>query len=249
VRKSIALVAAALALALAGGSAFAGEKIRIATEGTYPPFSMKNTKGQLIGFDVDIAKGLCSEMGADCTIVAQDWDGTIPGLLAKKYDVIVSSMSITAERKKSVSFTNPYYSNYLRFVAPAGSKLKTDKAGLKGKTIGAQRSTISSQYLEDHFGKVTKIKLYDTQPAAYLDLKAGRIDAMLTDIYPAYDWMQKNKGFVFVGGKIDINDKIAVAVRKSDSALREKLNKALAAMFEDGTYAKINKRYFPFSIR
>lgn len=248
-RKSIALVAAALALAIAGSSAFAGERIRIATEGAYAPFNMKNTKGQLVGFDVDIAKALCAKMDANCSIVAQDWDGIIPGLMARKYDAIIASMSITAEREKSVSFTNPYYSNYLRFVAPNGSTLKTNKAGLEGKTIGAQRATISAQYLEDHFGKVVKIKLYDTQEAAYLDLKAGRIDAMLTDVYPAYDWMRKNKGFSFIGKQIDINDKIGIAVRKSDSALRMKFNKALAEIFKDGTYAKINKRYFPFSIR
>ena len=216
-KKSIALVAAALALTIIGGSAFAGEKIRIATEGAYAPFNMKNPKGELVGFDVDIAKALCAKLDADCSIVAQDWDGIIPGLMAKKYDAIVASMSITAERQKSVSFTNPYYSNYLRFVAPAASTLKTDKAGLKGKTIGAQRSTISSQYLEDNLGKVVKIKLYDTQDAVYLDLKAGRIDAMLTDVYPAYDWMQKNKGFAFIGDQIDINDKIGIAVRKSRS--------------------------------
>ncbi len=226
------------------------DKIRIATEGAYPPFNMKNTKGELIGFDVDIAKALCEQMKADCTIVAQDWDGIIPGLLAKKYDAIIASMSITPERQKKVSFTDPYYSNYLRFIAKKNSKLKATPAGLKGKKLGAQRSTISSQYLEDHYRKAANIKVYDTQEAAFLDLKAGRLDAVLVDAYPGYDWLTKseNNAYDFIGDSIDINDKIGIAVRKGDKALIQKFNKALQQIRASGAYQRINGKYFPFSI-
>jgi putative lysine/arginine/ornithine/histidine/octopine transport system substrate-binding protein len=231
------------------GSAQA-EKIRIATEGAYPPFNMKDTSGQLTGFDVDIAKALCAEMKADCEIVAQDWDGIIPGLLAKKYDAIIASMSITAERKQKVSFTDPYYSNYLRFIAKKNSGLTASKAGLKGKTLGAQRATISGQNLEDNYRKTSNIKVYDTQEAAFLDLKSGRLDAVLVDAYPGYDWLSKaeNSGFDFLGDSIDINDKIGIAIRKGDKALAGKFNKALQALLKNGKYSKINSKYFPFSI-
>jgi polar amino acid transport system substrate-binding protein len=226
------------------------ETIRIATEGAYPPFNMKNSKGELIGFDVDIAKALCEQMKADCKIVAQDWDGIIPGLLAKKYDAIIASMSITPERQKKVSFTDPYYSNYLRFIAKKGSNLAVSKSGLKGKRLGAQRSTISSQYLEDNYRKSAKVKVYDTQEAAFLDLKAGRLDAVLVDAYPGYDWLSKsqNNGFDFIGDTIDINDKIGIAVRKGDKALIKKFNKALKEIRASGAYQRINSKYFPFSI-
>jgi polar amino acid transport system substrate-binding protein len=232
------------------GTAVAADKVRIATEGAYPPFNMKNAAGELIGFDVDTAKALCAQMGTECEIVAQDWDGIIPGLLAKKYDAIIASMSITEERLRKVNFTKRYYSNYLRFMAAKNSGLTATKAGLKGKRLGAQRATISAQHLEDNYRRDAEILVYDTQEAAYLDLKAGRIDALLTDIYPAYDWLQKpgNDKYEFIGESIDIDDQIGIAVRKGDKALADQFNKALDAIRKDGTYKKINAKYFPFDI-
>ncbi|HRQ55912.1 MAG TPA: ABC transporter substrate-binding protein [Azoarcus taiwanensis] len=242
------------ALLLAGAALFAGnaqaDRIRIATEGAYAPFNFVDASGQLQGFDVDIAKALCEKMQADCDIVAQDWDGIIPGLQARRYDAIIASMSITPERQRVVAFTNPYYSNVLAFIGPKGVEFGTDADSLKGKTLGAQRATIAGQYLEDTLGRSVTVKLYDTQDNAYLDLAAGRLDGMVSDKFPAYDWLQSDagQGFEFKGEDIDIDDKIAIAVRRQDNALRERLNKALAEILEDGTYAEINARYFPFPI-
>lgn len=242
------------ALLLAGAALFAGnaqaDRIRIATEGAYAPFNFVDASGQLQGFDVDIAKALCEKMQADCDIVAQDWDGIIPGLQARRYDAIIASMSITPERQRVVAFTNPYYSNVLAFIGPKGVEFGTDADSLKGKTLGAQRATIAGQYLEDTLGRSVTVKLYDTQDNAYLDLTAGRLDGMVSDKFPAYDWLQSDagQGFEFKGEDIDIDDKIAIAVRRQDNALRERLNKALAEILEDGTYAEINARYFPFPI-
>jgi polar amino acid transport system substrate-binding protein len=225
----------------------AQETVKIATEGAYPPFNAKDSSGALVGFDVDIAKALCAEMKAKCEIVAQDWDGIIPGLVAKKYDAIVASMSITDERKEKVDFTDHYYSNYLRIVAKKGSDI-TGVASLKGKTVGAQRSTIAATWSEDNLGRGSTVKLYDTQTAAYSDLEAGRLDALVSDIYPAYDWLKEKPDYELVGEKIDTNDMIGIAVRKGDDSLREKLNKALKAIRNDGKYAQINAKYFPFDI-
>lgn len=232
-------------LVLVSGNAVA-DKVRIGTEGAYPPFNMIDKNGKPAGFDVDIAKALCEKMGADCTFVTQDWDGIIPGLLARKYDAIVASMSITDERKKAVDFTDRYYSNSLRFIAKKGSGIDPNK--LKGKSIGAQRATIAANYAEEV--KDANAKLYDTQENAYLDLSSGRIDLLVTDMLPGYDWLQseQGKGFEFIGENIDIDDKIGIAVRKGDDKLRKSLNKAIAAIIADGTYAKINAKYFPFSI-
>jgi len=242
-------LAAAVVVALALGtvSAKAQETIRIATEGAYPPFNMKNADGELIGFDVDIAKALCAEMEADCEIVAQDWDGIIPGLVADKYDAIIASMSITPERDEKVDFTNRYYSNYLRIVAKKGSGIGGQE-DLAGKTVGAQRATIAANWAEDNLGRNATVKLYDTQTAAYSDLEVGRLDALISDVYPAFDWMKDKEDYEFVGERIDIDDKIAIAVSEGDNELRQKFNEALEAIRESGTYAEINEKYFPFDI-
>ncbi|MAK89773.1 MAG: amino acid ABC transporter [Oceanospirillaceae bacterium] len=247
-RKLIATLCVAVSCATAP-FALAGDKIRIATEGAYAPFNMVSSSGELIGFDVDIAKALCAEMKADCEIVAQDWDGIIPALLARKYDAIIASMSITEDRLKVVDFSNKYYSNVLAFVGPAGKTMDTSKAGLKGLVLGAQRSTIAGQTLEDNYGDVVDVKLYDTQDNAYLDLAAGRIDGILSDKFPAYDWLQTEDGakFEFKGEDLDIDDEIGIAIRKGDK-LKEKLNKALDAIVANGTYKEINAKYFPFDI-
>jgi putative lysine/arginine/ornithine/histidine/octopine transport system substrate-binding protein len=231
-----------------GGEVAAQQRmIKIATEGAYPPFNGKDASGALVGFDVDIANALCEEMKAKCEIVAQDWDGMIPALEAKKYDAIAASMSITDERKEKVAFTNPYYSNYLRIVTKKGSGI-TGPDSLKGKTVGAQRSTVASSYAEDKLGRSSTVKLYDTQTAAYSDLEAGRLDALVSDVYPAFDWLKDKPGFEFVGDKIDLNDKIGIAVRKGDAELLSALNKALKTIRDNGTYAKLNAKYFPFDI-
>ncbi|RVU31660.1 ABC transporter substrate-binding protein [Neptunomonas marina] len=251
VRKIIAAATLA-ATALVGTQALAGDKIRIATEGAYAPFNMKNEQGELIGFDVEIAKALCAEMKADCTIVEQDWDGMIPALRGKKFDAIIASMSITEERLRAIDFTDPYYTNALAFVAAQGAEFKTDKASLKGKTLGAQRATIAGQYLEDELGDIVDVKLYDTQDNAYLDLASGRLDGLVSDKFPAYDWMRTDAGksYEFKGDEIKTAtvDKIGIGIRKGDNELKEKFNKALKAIVQDGTYGKINAKYFPFSI-
>ena len=221
--------------------------LRIGSEGAYPPFNFIDASGRLKGFDIDIAKALCERMGVECKLVAQDWDGIIPALLAGKYDAIVASMSITDERRKVVSFTDRYYSNKVRFVAAKSAGF--DPGKLTGKTIGAQRATVAASWLEKNAAGA-RIKLYDTQTNAYLDLAAQRLDAIFADGLVLYEWLTTDAGagFTLVGDAYDLDDGIGIAVRKEDDALRQRLNAALTAIIADGTYAKINARYFPFSI-
>lgn len=251
-RKIFAVATLVTGTLLSAQATFAADKIKIATEGAYAPFNMKNDKGELIGFDVEIAQALCAQMKADCTIVEQDWDGMIPALKGRKFDAIIASMSITEERLKAVDFTDPYYTNSLAFVAAKANELATDNATLKGKTLGAQRATIAGQYLEDALGDVVSVKLYDTQDKAYLDLKAGRLDGIVSDKLPAYDWVNSADGsdYEFKGDAIKTEkvDKIGIAIRKNQDELKAKFNAAIKAIVDNGTYAKINAKYFPFSI-
>ena len=243
------LLMAAAATLVFSANALAVDKYKVGIEGAYPPFNNKNASGEVVGFDPDIAMALCAKMKAECEIVTSDWDGIIPALNAKKYDFIVSSLSITDERKQAVDFTDPYYSNKLQFIAPkATADFKTDATYLKGKVIGAQRATLAGTYLEDKLPD-TEAKLYDTQENAYLDLTSGRLDGILADKYVQYEWLKSKDGsaYEFKGDPVVESDKIGIAVRKGDP-LRERLNKALAEIKADGTYKKINDKYFPFSI-
>ncbi len=252
--KSLAL--AALATAVVSSSAFAADwsKIRVGTEGAYKPFNYIDSDGKLQGFDVEIAKALCTEMKAECSFVAQDWDGIIPALLAKKYDVIIASMSITEERKKKVDFTDKYYNTPAKFVAKKGAGITdTSAAGMKGKTIGAQSSTTHSSYLEDNY-KDSTVKLYATQDEANADLAAGRLDAVLADSVVILAWLDGEDGSCCEHVGESHNDPkwfglgAGMAVRKGEDELKDKLNTALATILENGTYKKINDKYFPFSV-
>jgi lysine-arginine-ornithine-binding protein len=247
------LGAALTALAIGIGAASAEIKtVRIGTEGAYPPFNGLDASGQLVGFDIDIAKALCEKMKVECTYVAQDWDGIIPALLAGKFDAIVASMSITDERKEKVAFTDRYYTTPGNFVVPKTSAI-TDisPAAMKGKVIGAQSATTGAAYLEEKY-KDSEIKLYPTQDEANADLAAGRLDAGLADKFVLYPWLESDAGKCckFVGTDLmDVNPQgQGIAVRKEDTELLGMLNKALMEIKADGTYKTINAKYFPFSI-
>ena len=242
------LLAAAATLAI-GSQAVAAEKLKLGTEGAYPPFNLIDASGQVVGFDIEIGQALCAKMKVECEVVTSDWDGIIPALNARKFDFLIASMSITEERKRAVDFTEPYYTNKLQFVAPKSVDFKTDQNSLKGKVIGAQRAAIAGTWLEDNLAKVVDVKLYDTQENAYLDLASGRLDGILADTFVQWEWLKSDAGkdFEFKGDPVFDNDKIGIAVRKGDP-LRERLNTALKEIVADGTYEKINAKYFPFSI-
>lgn len=221
------------------------EVLRIGTEGAYAPFNYTNADGTLGGFDIEIANALCADMQVTCEIVAQDWDGIIPGLKAGKYDAIVAAMSVTPERAEQVSFTDPYFSNTLVFLAKKDSSFDpSNSSDIDSNSIAAQRSTISSQWFEDTYPKAD-MKLYDTLSNAFLDLGSNRVDAMVSDKLPAIEWLSSPAGskYALKGEEIDINDNFAIAVRPGDE-LQAKINQSLTNIKANGTYDKINQKYF-----
>ncbi len=249
-RNFAAIFCTALTLMLPASTARADEPLRVATEGFYSPFNYFDEDGALAGFDIDIARALCAQMQVACELVAQGWEALIPGLLAGDYDAIIASMSITEDRKKQVAFSDPYYSNALSFVGEAASGLKPEKRSLAGKAVGTQAATISADYLANHWSDVVRIELYGTQEDAFRGLANGAVDLVMGDLYASYAWLQTEAGkdFRFIGDPIDIDDRIAIAVRQEDETLRRRLNAALAAILADGTYTEINLRYFQFDI-
>lgn len=247
----------ALSLVFTGlQSVEAKDKIKIAVEGAYPPFSFYTPEGKLSGFDIDIAYALCEAMNVECELVAVEWDGIIPGLKVGKYDAIIASVSITEERKKQLDFTDKYYVSHARFVVPKKKALDVLVYGLQGKRIGVQRATTHSSYLEDKYKNDLKVSQYDTQESANMDLFNGRIDAVLADSFTiSYKILQSDRGkdYTFIGP--DINDpqwygtgEAGICIRKGDDELREKFNNALRIIRDNGKYAEINSKYFPFDI-
>ncbi|MBD9371854.1 ABC transporter substrate-binding protein [Rhizobium sp. ARZ01] len=251
--KIAALAFAATAFLAATASA---ETLKIGTEGAYPPFNFQDASGKLGGFDVDIGLALCEKMKVECEVVAQDWDGIIPGLQAKKYDMIIASMFITDERKKQVSFTDPYYLAAMTHAAPKGANI-TDftNEGMKGKTIGAQSGTTQANYAAAVYPDAD-IKLYPTQDEVNLDMANGRLDLQVGDMIPLLDWVTKNEDgkacCELIGEPITdkkfVGDGVGIAVRQEDNALRERLNQALKDIRADGTYQKINDKYFAIDV-
>ncbi len=232
-------------------------KVRIGTEGAYPPFNFTDSNNQLQGFEIDLGKALCAEMKVECEFGAQDWDGMIPALMANKYDAIMASMSITEERKQQIAFSNKYYATLASFVAPKDSKItSTTPEALKGMTLGGQSSTTHATYLEDVYGKAgATIKLYATQDEANLDLSNGRLDAVLADKIVLLEWLEKTdegKCCGFVGEDVTdtayFGEGVGVGLRKADTDLKAKFNAAIEAIRANGTYKKINDQYFPFNV-
>lgn len=259
-RTKLTAVAAACAMAFTAGTASAAiegcpDEITVGTEGAYPPFNYIDEQGDLQGFDVDIANALCEEIGAECTFQTQDWAGIIPGLLAKKYDAIIASMSITEERAKKVDFTEKYYQSPARFVGPEGMDVEISADGLEGMTVGVQRATVSENFLRGEFGDVVEVRTYDTQEEATLDLTSGRVDLVVADaIKLAEGFLASDagdsysfKGPAFAQEKY-FGKGIGIAVRPGEDTLRQCFNTAIDNIREDGTYDAISQEHFGMNI-
>lgn len=222
--------------------------IRFATEATYPPFEFVDENGTLKGFDIDLAKALCSQMHAECTFSSAGFNGLITSLNLNKYDAIIAAMSVTPARAKEVSFTESYYEPTASFVAPVSQHITL--ASLSGKTIGVQTGTTFENYLHHTYANKVSVKTYNSIQDAFLDLVSGRIDAVLTDTPIANTWIKKNSVGTFAIVDHPIVDHtyfgsgFAIAVRPQDKKLLDALNAALKVIHDDGTYQNLYQQYF-----
>ena len=267
-KKTILTVLASL---LVIGNVYA-DKIRIGTEGAYPPWNSKDASGKLIGFEVELAWSLCRYMGKQCEIVEQDWDGMIPALIMRKFDAIMAGMSITAERQKAISFSQGYADEVAQLAVMKGSSLegmdtpsgvnlslggsdvkkalKTLTGALSGKTVCVQTATIHQNFLESgDVGKID-IRTYKTQDEVNLDLSAGRCDAALAAAVAFTDYAEKSgkavvlTGPTFAGG--DFGNGVGVGIRKGDSKLLNDFNAAIDKARDDGIISKLAIKHFGF---
>ncbi|WP_375620080.1 MULTISPECIES: transporter substrate-binding domain-containing protein [unclassified Bartonella] len=226
------------------------QTLKIASDASYPPFSYIDSNNKLQGFDIDISYALCKKMNVECTIVTQDFEGMIPGLLAKKYDAIVSSLSPTKERLQKIDFTDPYYNTVLAVIVTKNSGInEISTQDFRGKNLGVQSNTTQATYAEDHYASEgVNIKLYPTATEANRDLLSHRLDIIIFDKLKALNWLE-NEGkdcCILLGTLEETNFPVAIALRKNNNDLKNSFNKAIKEIRADGTYEKIMKKYFTF---
>jgi lysine-arginine-ornithine-binding protein len=244
------IVSAGALLAALVGPAAADSEIRFATEAAYPPFNERAPPyGNITGWEIDLGMAMCAKINRKCEFVAQEWDGMIPGLLVHRFDGIFSAMTITAERKKKIDFTDPYYMTTAQFVAKKNLKIDHSAKDLGGLKIGTTPG-ITQCYLSKHYPDA-KVRLYQNAQDLFLDLQSGRVDAILSEpVQAEFGLIRQNPGadFAFHGDPVQDPDcfgqGIGIGVRKADTALRTALNEALAAVRADGTYHRLTVKYF-----
>lgn len=255
-RKVITAVSLALMATSFGAFAKDWKEVRFGVDASYAPFESKAPSGQLVGFDIDLGTEICARMKAKCVWVENDFDGMIPALKAKKFDGVLSSMSINEARLKEINFSAKLFNTPTRMVAKAGSGLQPTAASLKGKRVGVEQGTIQEAYAKAHWAPGgVEVVPYQNQTLVLADLASGRLDASLQDAIQADEGFLKKpegKGFAFAGGNLNdpktLGTGAGIGLRKEDTDLKAAIDKAIAGMLKDGTYKKIEKKYFTFDV-
>lgn len=221
------------------------ETLKFGLNAGYPPFESKNDQNEIIGFDVDLAKSICNDLKVTCEFIDQSFDSLIPNLKFKRFDAIISSMDITDERKKIVSFSAPYYQNGALFIAQKGKFTTIDS--LKGKNIGVLNGSTHQKYMSNVF-KDAHIKAYPQYAAAIVDLSNGRIDAVFGDDTTALEYLKNDAKLEMVEKVVDdqvyFGTGLGIAVRLDDQATLDKINKSLSNIKASGEYQKIYETWF-----
>ena len=252
--KLISLLLAGAAFAATAVTAQAEVRFGIMNE-AYPPFFAKDAAGTWNGWEIDLMNAVCAEMKETCSVVDVSWDGLIPALQSKKFDVIWSSMSITDERLKTIDFTKKYYNTPSKLIGPKDQEPGATPDAVDGKTIGIQVSTVQSEYYKKHFADKAEEQTYQTLDEAFQDLAAGRIDYVFGDSIVLDAFLKSDFGKDCCADMGDVADDPAVlgigvggGLRKEDAELKAKLNDAIAAIRASGKYDEITKKYFSFDI-
>ena len=249
-KKVIGGLIAGAVLAFSAMTAQADDVVKfgVAAE-PYPPFSSKDAGGNWVGFEMDLMKAVCEAEKMNCQLVEVAWDGIIPALTEKKIDVIWSSMSRTAERRKVIDFTDMYYDSANTMIGLASDDTKIDMNApdsMKGKVIGVQTSTIHANFVEKYFGSVAEVKLYDTLDNALADLAAGRLDYVSESATSLAPFLESHKDFATkISWPMDpiFGEGVGGGIRKEDTALKDKLNAGIAAVVKSGKYDEMLATY------
>ncbi|MCX7080459.1 MAG: transporter substrate-binding domain-containing protein [Pseudomonas sp.] len=249
--KKALLTLSALTLCMATGVALAKEykELRFGVDPSYAPFESKAADGSLTGFDIDLGNAICAELKVKCKWVESDFDGTIPGLKANKFDGVISSMTVTPAREKVIDFSSELFSGPTALVYKKGSGV-SDVASLKGKKVGYEQGTIQEAYAKAVLDKAgVETKAYANQDQVYADLLSGRLDASIQDMLQArLGFLKSPQGADFeVSKPVDselLPAKTAVGIAKGNTELKAFIDKGIQALHDNGTYDSIQKKHF-----
>ncbi|NLA88767.1 MAG: transporter substrate-binding domain-containing protein [Alcaligenaceae bacterium] len=228
-------------------------ELRIGAEAAYAPFEYKLPSGELAGFDIDIGNAICEKLDMKCVWVEQAFDSLIPGLLARKFDLVHSAMTVTEERKKVIDFTDPLYEVSSQLVAAKDSGIDGSDESLKGKTVGVLQGTVQETYARQRWDRRSGVRVtsYMEQTQTIEDLKVGRVDAILFESPNAVEGLLNTpdgEAYAFVGEPIlndpIMNNEIAIGIRLGQDELKDKINAAIKELKEEGVIEQFAKKYF-----
>ena len=218
------------------------KELNVAFEGTYPPFNFIDENDEFQGFDVDISNEIAERLGVEANFIATKWDGLIGGLKADKFDIIISQMTVTEERKKSVDFTDPYVISGSVLITREETNDITKLEDIKGKNVGVGGGTTFEEVANSVDG--AEVKLYKAVGDYIQDLTNKRLDVIINDqLLISYNIKEQNLP-IKISSDILNKDEIGMAVNKGNEDFIEQVNKALSEMKEDGTYTEIYKKWF-----
>jgi octopine/nopaline transport system substrate-binding protein len=272
--RALLLSATVSMILMAQSAAGDWEKIKIATEGAYPPWNFVDASGNLVGFEIDLAKDLCARMNVTCEVVPQKWRGIIKGLNAGKYDAIMAAMSITAERKNLVTFSRNYAGTPNVFIMRKDNPAADFRTGLErltlddispaeqaaidaivrefmDKIIGVQVATTHANFADEYLGDHAEIRIYDFQHTIDLELYQGRLDAVIGDYAYWQPLIQTEQGkeYKIVGPHMTggpFGGGVGVAIRKKDQDLADMFSRAIEEMIRDGSLKKLAIKWFNY---
>ena len=225
-------------------------KFIVGLDDTFAPMGFRDENGEVVGFDIDLAKEAARRMGVEAEFKAVDWDGVIFELKSKKIDMVWNGMTITEERKKQISFSDTYYTGEQIVVTRADSDIYSI-SDLAGRVVGTQLGSTSYFALEKNpvFSKLKDVKKYASNVDALLDLEAGRLEAIVIDSMVGRYYATKKESkegkdiFAFVDGSL-ADEFVGIGIRKEDQNLVDEINRVLNDMKTDGTFDTIYKKWF-----
>lgn len=214
---------------------------------TFAPMGYRDEKNNLIGFDIDMGEEIAKRLGVKMQWQPTEWDGVILALDSKRFDVIISGMTVTEKRKESINFSTPYVNDGLVMVVKKGTTGYTTAADLKGKVVGTQAGSSGEEAVKKMEG-LKETKLYKTYPDAFNDLQVGRIPVVVVDAMTAGHYLSKRPDVFEVVGQQLTKEPMAIGIRKADPELKAAIDKVIADMQNDGTLTKISMKWFPKDI-